>query len=152
MCMLIFNSYCHNELHNNNSQNFADALWKTVKLSFRILMKKKTTTKNPLISWCSMTFCILLLDPSSLPLALHYTSTMPEWQDKIMYLCMRKWKYIFMSSDTTQSHASKRGLFTHTHTHWYAQTKDRKRRGRRGRVARYAKTLCMKGSQGRQAA
>lgn len=33
-----------------------------------------------------------------------------------MYLCMRKWKYIFMSSDTTQSHASKRGLFTHTHT------------------------------------
>lgn len=34
-----------------------------------------------------------------------------------MYLCMRKWKYIFSSNDTTQSHASKRDLFTHTHIH-----------------------------------
>lgn len=76
---------------------------------------------------------------------IHCMTTMPVWQHKIMYLCMGKWKYVFIlvcwlpttpHKDIAQREAS-------SSTHRDTQTKDRERERERGgwRVAEVCKDI-----------
>lgn len=69
-------------------------------------------------------------------------TTMPVWQHKIMYLCMGKWKYVFICWLPTTPHKDIAQREASSSTHRDTQTKDRDGRERGGwRVAEVCKDI-----------
>lgn len=69
-------------------------------------------------------------------------TTMPVWQHKIMYLCMGKWKYVFICWLPTTPHKDIAQREASSSTHRDTQTKDRDGREKGGwRVAEVCKDI-----------